>query len=211
MNCERILLECLGRIHSQNYPKGLLEILLVDGGSKDATIDVAKRFGAKVIHGNHPQNAEARRYVGIQHARNDIIVSIDSDNILPHKNWLKDMVQPFMEDKDIIAAFTKWYGFTADTTPIDQYYALLGGNDPITFYLGKNDRVPYPCDRLPRGAILVKKKMDYDIVKFDTDHLPAIGCNGFLIRREVASQLRYATAEEFFHIDVNIAFRPAPL
>ncbi|MCK5522187.1 MAG: glycosyltransferase family 2 protein [Thiomargarita sp.] len=203
-NCEKMLKQSLLSIDKQNYPKDKIEILVVDGGSVDNTKKIAKEFNAKIIDGGYPDNSEARRHIGVLHAANDIIVFIDSDNILPYNNWLKDMVQPFVNDEEIVGAFTKWYGYEDKTSQIDQYYALIGGNDPIAYYLGKNDRVPYLNNYLPFGSRLEADHGSYEVVKFNVNQLPVIGCNGFLIRKSIISQLEYRDSNEYLHIDVNV-------
>jgi glycosyltransferase involved in cell wall biosynthesis len=203
-NCAARLSQCLKRIRCQAYPLEKIEILVVDGGSVDDTLEVATRFGAKIISGGYPDNPEARRHVGVMHSRHEIVAFIDADNMLPSADWLKDMVQPFMDDTDTIASFTKWYGYAPDTAAIDQYYALIGGNDPIAYYLGKNDRVPYGRSQLPRGAELETRRQAYDVIRFDVERMPVIGCNGYLIRRDVICGLQYPASDYFFHIDVNV-------
>ena len=80
-NCEKLLKQSLLSIDEQNYPNSQIEILVVDGGSTDNTLKVAQNFNARVIAGGYPNNAEARRHVGVINAVNDIIVFLDSDNI----------------------------------------------------------------------------------------------------------------------------------
>src|SRR3989344_8360084 len=102
-NSSDTLTECLTSVFSQNYPPKKLEVVIVDGGSKDSTHQILKKF--KVRKYNVPpekQEAEYNKGTGIMHARNELILMIDADNILPHKNWLKKMVKPMVENKEII-------------------------------------------------------------------------------------------------------------
>ncbi len=204
-NCASVLSCCMLPIIQQDYPKDLCEILFIDGDSIDNTKDIAQSFGAKVIDGGYPENCEARRFVGVQAACNDLLVFIDTDNIIPHKNWLDQMVQPFIQYSDLVGAFTKWYGFDNTTSSLDQYYALIGGNDPVVFYLGKNDRVPYLEKSLPCGAQLINAHDNFELVAFNNSAcLPVVGCNGFLLRRSVINDLKYDRHEQYFHIDINV-------
>lgn len=202
-NSERMLEECLERLIRQDYDMLKMEVLVVDGGSTDRTRDIALEKGAKVIHGGFPDNAEARRFVGLQHASHEIILYLDSDNLIPHSKWLERMLQPF-RDEEIMASFTKWYGIEDGMALLDRYYSMIGGNDPIVYYLGKQDRVPFLKTILPFGAQLVSDHEGYLKVKFQADKLPTLGCNGFLIRRSYLESLRLESPEHFFHIDVHV-------
>ena len=46
-NSAKKLAKCLQYIENQNYPKTCLEIIVVDGGSNDATFDVVLDFKKK--------------------------------------------------------------------------------------------------------------------------------------------------------------------
>jgi glycosyltransferase involved in cell wall biosynthesis len=58
------------------------EILIVDGGSEDGTIEVARKLGAKVIV--EPRRGYGRAYkTGFSRLKSDIIVTIDGDGSYP--------------------------------------------------------------------------------------------------------------------------------
>ncbi|MCM8814090.1 MAG: glycosyltransferase family 2 protein [Candidatus Omnitrophica bacterium] len=200
-NCGGLLRECYGKIAAQDYPADKIELLLIDGGSADDTKSVAKSFGARVIDGGFPDNQEARRYVGFQSAHHDILVYIDADNFLPDTQWLKKMVLPFMSDVSIIATQTYHYGYDRKYSPLNRYFGLIGANDPVAFYLGKADRAPWYSAQWSQLGDLMEETPDYFKVRFRLDDFPTIGCNGFLVRRAVFSQLT-CQAHEFLHTDI---------
>jgi len=49
LNSERTIDECLKAIFELNYPKDFLEIIVVDGCSKDATLEIAQNYPVKVM------------------------------------------------------------------------------------------------------------------------------------------------------------------
>ncbi|MFA6433302.1 MAG: glycosyltransferase family A protein [Elusimicrobiales bacterium] len=202
-NAEKTLPLCLNRLAVQDYDLSKVEVLVVDGGSTDKTREIATANGAEVVNGGFPDNQEPRRYVGLLRSRNEIVLYLDSDNLMPNQHWLKDMTRPF-DDASIMASFTQWYGIENMMSLTNRYYSMIGGNDPVVYYLGKNDRAPYMKNSLPRGAELVADRGRYLKVRFDYKKLPVIGCNGFLVRRDFLNLLKLKSPEQFFHIDIHV-------
>jgi len=48
-NSAGMLKKCLTSIRSLDFPMDALEIIIVDGGSTDGSIEVAEKFGCKVV------------------------------------------------------------------------------------------------------------------------------------------------------------------
>ncbi len=79
------LVNTLDSLLNQQYPKDLYEIIVVDDGSTDNTLEVARRFekyGVRVLTKKNGGAADAKNY-GLKHARGDYIVTVDSDTTLP--------------------------------------------------------------------------------------------------------------------------------
>lgn len=198
-NSAKKLENSLKSISVQDYPKDLIEILVIDGGSSDNSKTIANKYSANFVDGGFPDNQEARRFVGAKLAKNEIIAWVDSDNYLPTKDWFRQMIFPLVTDKNIFAVETLRYSYLKEKGVFNRYCSLFGVNDPVAFYLGKADRETY----YQNGWCLMGKAIDCDKyfnVSFDKD-LPTVGCNGFLIRREVLNEV-LTSPEEFFHIDV---------
>lgn len=200
LNAETIIGECLRRITQQTYPKELVEILVIDGGSTDQTIEIAKGYDVRVIDGGFPDIAEARRAVGLLAARNEILFYLDADNLLPHRNWLMEMVKPFMEDPSIIATQTLRYAYNKTAPLIDRYYALFGAGDPVAYYLGKRDRLSWFEHEWKLPGQVVENRENYYKVKISLADFPPLGCNGFAIRKEIILKAN-CEPEQFSHAD----------
>jgi len=96
-NAEKTVGECLQSITSQT-PGFSFEVILVDDGSTDKTIEIAGSFPkTKVIRQDHDGPAVARNK-GAKSALGEIIVFTDSDCVAD-KNWLKEMVRPFDQNE----------------------------------------------------------------------------------------------------------------
>lgn len=92
------------------------EIIIVDGGSKDKTLDLIKNWIAKIRSGDFRKRIkiivkEGNRSIGrneaVKRASNEIIVCSDSGCILD-KNWIKNITSPFKNEKtDVVAGYYK--------------------------------------------------------------------------------------------------------
>lgn len=201
-NSSDTLNECLHSLFSQNYPKDKLEVIIVDGGSKDSTFEILKRFKVRFYKvPPESQEAEFNKGTGILHAKSELVLLIDADNVLPHKNWLRKMVKPLVENEEIIGSEILRFHYNPKDPILDRYFALLGGVDPVPYYLGKDSKLSYAFDKYN----LLGDSLDcgdYYLVKFTGKKIPTIGANGFILRRKL---LKYAKADpgNFFHTDIN--------
>lgn len=202
-NSERTLALCLSSVRKQDYPTKV-EIILADGGSSDKTLAIAKQFKAKVIKvAESKQNAEYNKGVAVNAAKNEILLMIDHDNILPHKLWLKKMVKPLLDDKEILGAGVLRFHYNKKMTLIDRYSALLGGTDPIPFFFNKSAHQTYLYDGFHLKAKLIKDEGDYYKVRLSPNNLPALGGNGSILRRSTFLKAK-SDPDHFFHIDIHV-------
>lgn len=98
LNAEKTLARCLNAIKNLNFPKSRLEIILVDNGSKDGTLGIAKRFKARIFVKPSLSIGELRNF-GARYARGSILAFIDSDIIVP-KDWLKIGI-PYLNERKV--------------------------------------------------------------------------------------------------------------
>ncbi|HEU0054110.1 MAG TPA: glycosyltransferase, partial [Longimicrobium sp.] len=84
---ERFLAGCLESVRAAAD-----EVVLVDAGSTDATVDVARGFGCTVIHRAWDDDFAAARNAGIAAATGDWILCIDADERLIGAEALRDLV-----------------------------------------------------------------------------------------------------------------------
>lgn len=108
-----------------------VEVILVDSGSTDSTVEIATRFGAKVVH-IHPDEFTFGRSLnrGIEAASSPLIV-IASAHVYPvYPDWLECLLKPFADPKVALTygkqrggettkfsehqIFTQWYSEHSD-------------------------------------------------------------------------------------------------
>ena len=65
------------------------EIVIVDTGSTDNTIQIAEKFGAKVVKHNWDNSFSEARNVSLKHATKDWILVLDADERISEKDLAK--------------------------------------------------------------------------------------------------------------------------
>ncbi|MBA3063455.1 MAG: glycosyltransferase, partial [Atribacteria sp.] len=98
LNEENYLPRLLGSLEKQNLKD--YEIILADAGSKDRTIEIAKKYGCKVVPGGLPAKG---RNEGAKAARGDLFLFLDSDLVLP-EGFLDVFLQEFKKKNLDIAS-----------------------------------------------------------------------------------------------------------
>ncbi len=95
LNEEEHIGKCLDSVKNQKY---FHESIVVDGGSEDATREIASEKGA-TIETDPGENAAIARNIGAEEAEGEVYCFVDSDTVLPedwsekaHKHFKKDEV-----------------------------------------------------------------------------------------------------------------------
>jgi len=77
-NSEKTLIKCLDSVKKQTYKK--IEIIIIDSDSKDKTLEIAKKYGCKILR--YEGALLGARYVGAKASKGNYILLLDSDQIL---------------------------------------------------------------------------------------------------------------------------------
>lgn len=198
LNSQRTLEQALDSIIMQDYPQEKVEIIICDASSSDNTIEIAKTYTNR-IYFNPLRTGEAGKAIGVKHASGDIIALIDSDNLLPEKNWFRRMVEPF-NDPEIVGSEPLSYTYRKNDGYITRYCSLIGMNDPLCLFLGNYDRFCTLSGKWTETKVIQSDKGSYIKVHLNEKQIPTMGANGFLIRKE---QLKQCSVSDYlFDIDV---------
>ncbi|MFA5750221.1 MAG: glycosyltransferase family 2 protein [Candidatus Shapirobacteria bacterium] len=204
LNSQKVLKKCLDSIVNQNYPRKNYEILILDGGSTDKTLSIAKKYNSK-IYFNPLKTAEAGKAVGIKKAKGQYICLIDSDNILPTRNWLKQMLFPFSVESKIIGSEPISFTYRKNSGLLERYSALIGANDPYAFITGVSDRKNYLNNNWTGLKIDQIDKNKYILVKLLPNTLiPTIGANGTIFKKKFLQD--NLKSDYLFDIDIISQF-----
>jgi len=92
-NEEENIAQCLVSLCHQTVPRNEYEIIVVDGGSKDATCDIARKY-ADLVFIQTSKKVGGARNDGVNAAKGGIIATTDADCILP-PTWVGRIAEDF--------------------------------------------------------------------------------------------------------------------
>jgi cellulose synthase/poly-beta-1,6-N-acetylglucosamine synthase-like glycosyltransferase len=159
LNSERTIGECLKSIFDLNYPKGFLEVIIVDGCSKDATVKIAEKYPAKVV--STPLNAPAAYNYALEIVGNDVLGFIDADAKV-EKEWLNKLVA-YLDDPQVAGV-----SGNIETWNTENAWARSIGYDLKNRYA----RLKKHVVRVATMNLLLKKSVIEEVGSFD-EKLPS--------------------------------------
>ena len=187
LNAERHLEECLASLREQEYA-GTVELLVPDAGSTDRTLEIVAAFDGRVL-ANPLKSGEAGKAVGVKAARGDLVLLLDSDNVLVGTDWLTRMVAPFIADPEVFCAEPARFASRRGDHFINRWHALLGAADPLTIYTGNYARDSVLTGDWTSFPYQAQERAGWQRVEVDPRAVPVLGANGFMIRRAAYEEL----------------------
>ena len=203
LNSGLVLDECLKSIVDQDYPDGKIEIIVGDGGSTDKTLDIAGKYNTKIVQ-NPLKTAESGKMIALRNATGDFCVLVDSDNRLPDKNWLNEMIAPLLSHSEAVGSEPWEYTWRKEDGFITRYCALMGMNDPVVYFFGNYDRMNLLTGKWTETLHEEKDFEKYLLVKFDKRGIPTIGANGTVFRTKFLKDT--VEGDYLFDIDVLASY-----
>ena len=180
-NASSCLEECLKSIFSQDYPQDKIEVLLVDGGSTDNTLKIAKQFPVRIFD-NPKRLADFGAKISAKNATGDLFVIFAADNALVGRDWLRSVAKIFLKDDKLCALWGRMISGPNDY-PVNKYYTLIQ-NDPLSFFANKNLE---NYVKRAQGEKL-ENRMAY-VFKVDIARPLIWGANGLVYRTELVRDI----------------------
>lgn len=97
-NVEKYLKKCLDSVFNQTYKE--YEVIVVNDGTKDNSMDIVKDYNVKVINQKN-QGLSAARNAGVKVATGDYLIFLDSDDYW-EKNLLKELSKSLKNNPDLV-------------------------------------------------------------------------------------------------------------
>ena len=131
LNEEEFIRNALRSLRAQGIP---VEIIVVDGGSEDKTVEIAQEIADVVIEAPSTNISQARQ-IGVEAASSDIIVTMDADTA-PPPGWLEKLLRHF-SDPAVVAVGGPVRAQNAGVVP-DLYASGISAATNIGLFMGFN-------------------------------------------------------------------------
>lgn len=148
-NEEENLRNCLEAVKNLAW-----EIVVVDGGSKDKTLDIAKEFGAKIIKTENLPNFHINKNKAIDVASGDWVLQLDADEVVPSE-LAKEIKEITSKDSD-----TAGYWMPRKNFFLGRFLKKGGQYPDYTLRLYKNGLGRLPAKDVHEQAV-VQGKVGY--------------------------------------------------
>lgn len=120
-NASRVIEKLLLSLKENDYPS--FEVLFVDDGSTDNSVELIRKHGFEVIVCSENQGQASARNKGIEQARGEIICFFDAD-VIVHKNTISLLVDS-LENNNCDAVSGNYEEESVDTDFFSRYYAYF--------------------------------------------------------------------------------------
>ena len=189
-NEEKDIGECLKSIFRQNYPSNKLEVFVIDAGSTDDTLSIAKKYPVKIVF-NKMKDAQIGKMLGLKRSTGELFTYFDADIRLRGNNWFYKMIKPLWEDEKIVASVSCYYSRKGDSWLTRFITYDIKQRDPVYEFFSPNII-----------STIQEKRNGFFLCKYTTNKIPPSGrC---LFRTKVLKNSFIYKRKKFMELD-NLA------
>jgi glycosyltransferase involved in cell wall biosynthesis len=98
-NVEAYIAPVIEGVLAQTLPAD--EVLIVDDGSSDRTLEIARRYPVTIVRHDQNRGLAAARNTGIHRARNEFVAALDADCV-PDPAWLGTLAAAISEPRTVM-------------------------------------------------------------------------------------------------------------
>ena len=199
-NSEKTIKEALQSIRNQKFDQRMVEILVIDGGSTDKTLEIAQSFGATILN-NEQREPEAAKTLGILNAKGIWGAFLDSDEAFLNIESFKNRISFLGDHKDIYYLATSGILNPGDATGVVCYSNYIG--DPFSNFVYHHYN---GYNRVATGLKLFKNKKEDEGVIFyfsKEDQLPLYDAKGDFFSISMAREC-YEEATDKRNVAANL-------
>ncbi len=185
-NSEKVLPLTLEAIKKQNFARERLEILIVDGGSTDQTLSIAKEYNCIVLQNPKTEPINAK-IIGIRNARGKYLISIDHDEVMESPNSIQSKVNLIEKHPECKVILCSGYKRPDHYPLLNQYISEFG--DPYSLFMYHFSKDCHFMEKvLKQHYVIAEENEEHIIVEFQKGFqkqpIMEVCCAGTLINRE---------------------------
>jgi len=110
----------MANVYSQDY-KGRYEVLVIDSSSEDNTVNIAKKYLAKIITINPKYFGHGKtRNLGAKNAKGKYLVFLTHDAVPKNNKWLHEIIKN-LDDEKIAGVFGRQVA-RINATPMEKFF-----------------------------------------------------------------------------------------
>lgn len=178
---------CLDSIFKQNYPKKLLEVIVVDNYSEDKTIEITQKYPVIILM-NKIKNTQVSKMVGLRKAKGDTFYYMDADLEFKSKDFLKRLAACLMDNPLIIGSFGKMCHIPNDNS-LNRFLTYdVHQRDPLLEYFSPSIY-----------STVIKREQEYFLCQYRLDKIPPEGRCLFWKKKIMKTSI--AKGKEFKDLD----------
>jgi len=117
-NADKCIERCLSALQNLDYPKDKYEIIIVDNGSTDKTVELVKKYPVRLFVLPQVTISHLRNF-GASKSKGNVLAFIDADCIAPSL-WLKRSTE--LLNNENIGAVGCWYQLPQETTFLERVW-----------------------------------------------------------------------------------------
>ena len=174
LNGEKYLDECLKSLEELNYPRNKLEIIVVDNGSTDNSLEMIRENypHVKIIENSRNMGFAYANNQAAKVAKGEYVAFLNNDTRVD-KNWLIELLRPIYKNKEVVASGSKV--LSIDGKKIDFAGGMInfeGKGFQVDYGIPVEDDRSHKYRFLPfvnGGAMMIDRKVFLDAGGFDED------------------------------------------
>lgn len=137
-NVEQYIADCLDSIIGQTYDSKKMEVIIVDDGSEDRSIDIARGYAKKhpyirIVHQENGGTGKARN-LGLKHATGTYVTFVDADDFvsLNTYEYIMGRIKEEQYSVDLAIYQYEYYSASGRSYPLNPSASLFQGDRIIT-------------------------------------------------------------------------------
>jgi glycosyltransferase involved in cell wall biosynthesis len=169
-NSEKLLPKVLDSVKRQVFPSSQIEILVVDGGSNDGTLTIAREYKCRILTNSRTEPVYGK-YLAYTKARGRYLMYLDHDEVLLNKHSIAKKVDCFKNNPGLKVVLGSGYTNPQSYPFVNRYINEFG--DPFSFFIYRLSKLHgrFISQMRKRCSVLDKNK---DWVVFDLSKIKSM-------------------------------------